>query len=63
MCVKLSLSGRVVHDVTRLQVVDMRWGIREEAEDDHTTAETCLKEIEACQRLSTGPNFVVRAQL
>lgn len=46
--------------VVVLQIVDMRWGIREEAEDDHTTTETCLKEIEACQKLSTGPNFVVR---
>ena len=38
----------------------MRWGIREEADDNHTTIETCLREIEACQKLSIGPNFVVR---
>ncbi|XP_074658721.1 NACHT and WD repeat domain-containing protein 2-like [Tubulanus polymorphus] len=41
------------------QVVDMRWGVRDEATDDHMTTELCMKEIENCQRLSTGPNFVV----
>ncbi|XP_064619858.1 NACHT and WD repeat domain-containing protein 2-like [Lineus longissimus] len=41
------------------QVVDMRWGIMEEAQDDHMTSNICLKEIETCQRLSIGPNFVV----
>ena len=41
------------------QVVDMRWGVREEAENDHKTTEICMKEIELCQQLSTGPNFVV----
>ena len=42
------------------QVVDMRWGVREEAADDHTTTELCLKELRACQSVSTGPYFVVR---
>lgn len=37
----------------------MRWGIRDEATDDHMTTELCMKEIENCQRLSMGPNFVV----
>ena len=41
------------------QVVDMRWGVRDEATDDHMTSELCMKEIFACQKLSTGPNFVV----
>ena len=41
------------------QVVDMRWGIRDEASNDHKTTELCLQELKACQRLSTGPNFVV----
>ena len=26
--------------------------------DDHMTTDLCLKEIENCQRLSMGPNFV-----
>ncbi|XP_055309195.1 NACHT and WD repeat domain-containing protein 2-like, partial [Sitodiplosis mosellana] len=41
------------------QVVDMRWGVRDESTDDHMTTELCMKEIENCQRLSMGPNFVV----
>ncbi|XP_023233004.1 NACHT and WD repeat domain-containing protein 2-like [Centruroides sculpturatus] len=41
------------------QVVDMRWGVRDEATDDHMTTELCMKEIENCQRLSMGANFVV----
>ncbi|XP_070537831.1 NACHT domain- and WD repeat-containing protein 1-like [Ptychodera flava] len=40
------------------QVVDMRWGVRDEATDDHLTSELCMNEIAACQKLSTGPNFV-----
>ncbi|XP_065084724.1 NACHT and WD repeat domain-containing protein 2 [Ochlerotatus camptorhynchus] len=41
------------------QVVDMRWGVRDEATDDHMTTELCMREIRNCQRLSMGPNFVV----
>ncbi|XP_033747679.1 NACHT domain- and WD repeat-containing protein 1-like [Pecten maximus] len=40
------------------QVVDMRWGVRDEASDDHSTTDLCLRELEMCQKLSTGPNFV-----
>lgn len=42
-----------------LKVVDMRWGVRDEATDDHMTTELCMREIANCQRLSMGPNFVV----
>lgn len=41
------------------QVVDMRWGVRDEATDDHMTSALCMAEIKACQRVSIGPNFVV----
>ncbi|GMT33781.1 hypothetical protein PFISCL1PPCAC_25078, partial [Pristionchus fissidentatus] len=41
------------------QVVDMRWGVRDEATDDHMTTKLCINEIGNCQRLSVGPNFVV----
>ncbi|KAK0413279.1 hypothetical protein QR680_006707 [Steinernema hermaphroditum] len=41
------------------QVVDMRWGVRDEATDDHMTTKLCITEIGNCQRLSLGPNFVV----
>ncbi|KAJ8916564.1 hypothetical protein NQ315_000208 [Exocentrus adspersus] len=44
---------------TIFEVVDMRWGVRDEATDDHMTTELCMKEIQNCQRLSMGPNFVV----
>ena len=37
----------------------MRWGVREESENDHMSTELCLKELKSCQKLSTGPNFVV----
>jgi len=40
------------------QVVDMRWGVHEEALDDHATTKICLNEIKVCQRLSAGPDFV-----
>jgi hypothetical protein len=45
------------------QVVDMRWGVRDEATDDHMTTELCMREIANCQRLSMGPNFVVSSLL
>ncbi|XP_077997560.1 NACHT domain- and WD repeat-containing protein 1-like [Glandiceps talaboti] len=41
------------------EVVDMRWGIPDEASTDHTTSELCMREISNCQRLSKGPIFVV----
>ncbi|XP_014665918.1 PREDICTED: uncharacterized protein LOC106807919 [Priapulus caudatus] len=41
------------------QVIDMRWGIRDEATDDHMTTEICMKAIQTCRQLSLGPNFVV----
>ncbi|XP_064636934.1 NACHT domain- and WD repeat-containing protein 1-like isoform X2 [Lineus longissimus] len=40
------------------QVVDMRWGVRDESTVDHRTSELCMRELRECQRLSTGPNFI-----
>ncbi|XP_033116394.1 NACHT domain- and WD repeat-containing protein 1-like isoform X2 [Anneissia japonica] len=40
------------------QVVDMRWGVRDEVNDDHMTLNICLREIENCQVLSVGPNVL-----
>ncbi|XP_052225116.1 NACHT domain- and WD repeat-containing protein 1-like [Dreissena polymorpha] len=40
------------------QIADMRWGVREDAIDDHRTTEMCLHTIHECQRISRGPNFV-----
>src|SRR4051812_17187017 len=41
------------------QVIDLRWGVREEAAADHRTMEICLGEIERCQRTGLRPNFLV----
>ena len=38
--------------------VDLRWGIRDEATDDHRTAEICMSEIDKCRTQSLGPMFV-----
>ncbi|XP_076106889.1 NACHT domain- and WD repeat-containing protein 1-like isoform X1 [Mytilus galloprovincialis] len=40
------------------QIVDMRWGIRDEATNDHMTTEICLYELANCQKYSAGPNFL-----
>ena len=45
------------------QVVDMRWGVRNESVDEHNGTEMCLREVQQCQRLSTGPNFIVSFSL
>uniref|UniRef100_A0A0K0FUG2 NACHT domain-containing protein n=1 Tax=Strongyloides venezuelensis TaxID=75913 RepID=A0A0K0FUG2_STRVS len=49
---------REIHGLD-FQVVDMRWGVRDEATDDHMTTKLCLNEIKNCQKISLGPNFVV----
>ncbi|KAH3837293.1 hypothetical protein DPMN_110678 [Dreissena polymorpha] len=41
-------------------MVDMRWGVTNEVQNDHMTSTCCLKEIRNCQNVSIGPNFVVR---
>ena len=46
-----------------MQVVDMRWGVREDASVEHTTTEVCLQEIVNCQQDSAGPYFVVSSSL
>lgn len=39
----------------------MRWGVPEQAADNHSTTELCLQEIQRCREVSLGPNFVVRS--
>ncbi len=41
--------------------LDMRWGITDDATNDHVTETLCMQEVTNCQRLSLGPNFVVRS--
>uniref|UniRef100_A0A914PZA0 DUF4062 domain-containing protein n=2 Tax=Panagrolaimus TaxID=55784 RepID=A0A914PZA0_9BILA len=54
----LKMYCRETHGLD-FQVVDMRWGVRDEATDDHMTTNLCINEIHNCQKLSMGPNFVV----
>ncbi|XP_072174208.1 NACHT domain- and WD repeat-containing protein 1-like [Diadema setosum] len=46
------------HNDLDFQLVDMRWGVRDEASTDHATTQICLREIQKCQRISMGPNFL-----
>ncbi|KAK2159830.1 hypothetical protein LSH36_145g04060 [Paralvinella palmiformis] len=55
---KLKEYCREKHGI-EFQVVDMRWGVTDEALDDHMTIEVCLNEIRNCQKMSIGPNFMV----
>lgn len=43
----------------RFQVVDLRWGVREEAALDQRTMEICLEEIKRCQKVTPRPNFII----
>lgn len=57
------LLRAVLKDLTAVKVVDMRWGVRDEATDDHMTTDLCMNEIDNCQRLSIGPNFCVSRRI
>src|ERR1035437_2680932 len=43
----------------RFQVIDLRWGVSEEASLDQQAMNICLGEIERCQNVSPRPNFIV----
>lgn len=43
----------------RLQAIDLRWGVSEEAGRDQRTMDVCLAEIRRCQQVTPRPNFVV----
>ena len=43
----------------RFQVIDLRWGVSEEASLDQQAMKICLGEIERCQKVSPRPNFIV----
>ncbi|XP_060934041.1 NACHT domain- and WD repeat-containing protein 1 [Limanda limanda] len=44
-----------------LEVVDLRWGIRNVSSGDHDSCEVFLQEIQSCQRISAGPHFILPA--
>ena len=56
-CPHASISAHT--HVVCLQVIDMRWGLREDTNVEHTTVDVCLEEIDRSQRISAGPYFVV----
>ncbi|ODS35653.1 MAG: hypothetical protein A7316_03440 [Candidatus Altiarchaeales archaeon WOR_SM1_86-2] len=43
----------------RFQVIDLRWGVREEAALDQQTMKICMEEINRCQKVTPRPNFIV----
>ncbi|HNS50576.1 MAG TPA: DUF4062 domain-containing protein [Anaerolineae bacterium] len=43
----------------RLQAIDLRWGVSEEAALDQQTMKICVGEIERCRAVSPRPNFIV----
>jgi hypothetical protein len=43
----------------QFQYSDMRWGIQDQATDDHSTVDLCLQELDQCCRLSLATNCVV----
>lgn len=57
-CSSLKNSIAVQYSL-EFQVVDMRWGVRDEALLDHSGPKTCMDELRSCQKVSLGPNFVV----
>ncbi|KAM6921186.1 NACHT domain- and WD repeat-containing protein 1 [Xenentodon cancila] len=40
------------------EVVDLRWGIRNDTFGDHEACEVSLQEIQTSQRISAGPSFI-----
>ena len=54
---KIKSYCRERHGV-EFQVVDMRWGVRDEMTNDHLTTDLCMAELKTCQQLSIGPNFI-----
>lgn len=42
-----------------LQVIDLRWGVSEQASLDQQAIHICLNEIERCQLTTPRPNFII----
>lgn len=43
----------------KFQAIDLRWGVRDEAQLDHKTLEICLSELKRCMELTPRPNFLI----
>uniref|UniRef100_A0A914QX54 DUF4062 domain-containing protein n=1 Tax=Panagrolaimus davidi TaxID=227884 RepID=A0A914QX54_9BILA len=55
----LKMYCRETHGLD-FQVVDMRWGVRDEATDDHMTTNLCINEIHNCQKVRSFSKFVIK---
>ena len=53
------LRDLAAEHLCRFQVIDLRWGVSEEASLDQQVMNICLGEIERCQKVSPRPNFIV----
>ena len=49
--------GRILGEL-EVQALEMRWGIRAEAADNHETSEICMAELERCTQGSLGTSYV-----
>ena len=54
-----SLKRRCLAEGARLQDIDLRWGVSQEASRDQQTMNVCLSEIKRCQEVTPRPNFIV----
>ena len=48
----------LIEVVIVIEVVDMRWGVRDEMTNEHATTALCMNELRGCQKFSMGPNFI-----
>ncbi len=53
------LKRRCLAEGTRLQDIDLRWGVSQEASRDQQTMNVCLSEIDRCQEVTPRPNFII----
>ncbi|CAM4909126.1 unnamed protein product [Rotaria socialis] len=53
-----SIKQRCAQLGYEFQVVDMRWGVSDTADSDHTADIICMDEIDRCINLSAGLNFI-----
>ncbi|CAF0728007.1 unnamed protein product [Rotaria sordida] len=53
-----SIKQRCAQLGYEFQVVDMRWGVSDTADSDHTADIICMDEIDRCIDLSAGLNFI-----
>lgn len=43
----------------QIDMIDLRWGISQEAGFDNKTMQICKEELKRCQKLSPKPNFII----